>query len=132
MQSVNFWAVLGATVAAAFAGGFWYSPLLFAKAWMRECGLDEEAGKRRNPALLFGASFLLNFVAALVFAICIGRNPGVVPAAEAGLVLGVFWVATSVGMNYLFEGRSLKLFCITAGYHVLRFTLIGLVLGIWN
>ena len=80
----------------------------------------------------FGVAFLLNFATALVFAICIGPNPGTVPGLEAGLVVGIFWVATSVGMNYLFEGKSFKLFTITAGYHILRFTLMGLIIGTWN
>ena len=132
MHSVNIWAVLGATVAVSIAGGLWYSPLLFAKIWMRECGVDENACRGRNAALLIGAAVVLNFVTALVFAICIGPNPGVLPGLQAGLVVGIFWVGFSIGMNYLFEGRSLKLFAITAGAHVLRFALIGLVLGLWN
>ncbi len=132
MQSVNFWAVLGATAAATIAGGIWYSPLLFMKAWLRECGLDEASFKARNPPLLMGASVLLNLVTAFAFAICIGRHPGMVPGFQAGMIAGVFFVGTSIAMIYLFEGRSFKLFCITAGYQTLRLTLIGLVLGIWN
>ena len=132
MHNVNFLAVIGATLAAGFSGVLWYSPLLFAKAWMRECGFDETAFRGRNPALLFGSAFLLNFVTALVFAICMGPGAGLVLGFKAGLVVGVFWAGSSVALNYLFEGKSLKLFAITGGYHVLRFTLIGIILGIWN
>ena len=41
-------------------------------------------------------------------------------------------VASSFGINYLFERRSLRLFLINGGYHTLQFTLYGLVLGLWH
>jgi hypothetical protein len=33
-------------------------------------------------------------------------------------------------VNYLFEGRSLKLFLINGGYNVAMFTVMGAVLGV--
>ena len=132
MQSVNFLAVLGATTVAALAGAVWFSLLLFVKIWLRECGMDGETFGKRNPWVLFGVALLLNFVTALVFALCVGSHPGVAPSTEAGLVAGIFWVGTSIALNHLFEGKSLVFFCITGGYHILRFTLIGLVIGLWG
>ena len=38
--------------------------------------------------------------------------------AAAGFAAGLFWVAASVGVNHLFEGRSFKLFLINGGYNV--------------
>jgi len=49
-----------------------------------------------------------------------------------GFGAGLCWVATSFGINYLFAGRSLKLWLIDGGYHTLQFTLYGLVLGLWH
>jgi hypothetical protein len=38
-------------------------------------------------------------------------------------------VTASLGMNYLFERKSLRLFLMNGGYHTLQFTLIGAILG---
>jgi hypothetical protein len=91
---------------SAFAlGGLWYSPLLFGKAWQRESGLTDEQLAAANKLKIFGISFLLCLV-------------------------GLAWVATSFGVNYLFELKSLKLWLINAGYHTMQFTLYGLIFGL--
>ncbi|MEO0341740.1 MAG: DUF1761 domain-containing protein, partial [Bacteroidota bacterium] len=49
-----------------------------------------------------------------------------------GVLAGFGWVALSLGMIYLFERRSFKLFLINAGYLVVSFTLMGIILGLWK
>jgi CRISPR/Cas system-associated protein endoribonuclease Cas2 len=51
---------------------------------------------------------------------------------HAGLMIGFFWVATSFAINYSFAQRSLKLWLIDAGYHLLQFALYGVILGLWH
>ena len=53
MESVSFniVAVLVSALLAFVIGGLWYSPILFAKAWMREAGLTEEQTRKANLAL---------------------------------------------------------------------------------
>jgi hypothetical protein len=132
VSAVNVWAVLAAAVSAFVLGGLWYSPVAFGKAWMRETGLSEEELARGNPAMIFGTSFVLALIAAAVFAAFLGPAPPFGFAAAAGLAAGVAWVASSFGINYLFERKSLRLFLINAGYHVVQFTLIGAILGLWH
>jgi hypothetical protein len=50
----------------------------------------------------------------------------------AGAAAGFGWVASSIGVTYLFERRSLKLFLINAGYHAVAFTLMGAIIGAWR
>jgi hypothetical protein len=45
-------------------------------------------------------------------------------------MVGAAWVATSFGVIYLFAGRRLALFAIDAGYNVVLFALMGLVVGL--
>jgi Protein of unknown function (DUF1761) len=99
---------------------------------MRETGLTEERLKQSNMGLVFGLSFLLALVAAVVFAFFLGSRPAFAFATQAGVAAGVGWVATSFGINYLFERKSFALFAINAGYHVVQFTLIGVILGAWS
>jgi hypothetical protein len=45
---------------------------------------------------------------------------------------GLGWVAMSLGIVYLFEQRSLKLWLINAGCQVVTYTLMGAVIGGWK
>jgi hypothetical protein len=40
MHSLNWLAILVAAISTMVVGFLWYSPVLFAKAWMREMGYD--------------------------------------------------------------------------------------------
>lgn len=131
MPEVNFLAVIAAAVASFVLGGLWYSPLLFAKAWQRESGVSDEQLKNANMGLIFGLALVLCLVAAFVFALFLGPRPPLALGLGAGSSAGLCWVASSFGINYLFERKSLKLFLINGGYHTLQFTLIGLILALW-
>ena len=131
MPEYNLLAVIVAGIASFILGGLWYSPMLFGKAWQREAGLSDEQLARGNMAMIFGTSFVLCVLAAWVFALFLGPRPAVAFGLGAGFAAGAFWVASSFGVNYLFERKSLKLFAINGGYHTLQFTLIGLILALW-
>ena len=116
---------------SAFAlGGLWYSPVLFGKAWQREAGISDERLAAANKGMIFGVSFLLCLVAAVAFSMVIGTEASFFMAFHSGVGVGLAWVATSFGVNYLFELKSLKLWLINAGYHSAQFTLYGLVFGL--
>lgn len=129
MPEVSWLAIVAATIATFVVGGVWYSPLLFAKAWQREAGVSDEQLQGRNMALVFGGAFALMFVAATVFAFFLGPNHGIAFGAATGLAAGLGWVASALGVVYLFERRSLKLWLINGGYDVVAFTVIGTVIG---
>ena len=130
MPEFNIWAVLLAAVASFMLGGLWYSPLLFGKAWQRETGLTDEQLAKGNMGLIFGLAFALCLIAAFVFAMFLGPRPSMALGFGAGFSAGLCWVASSFGVNYLFERKSVKLFLINGGYHTLQFTLIGVILSL--
>ena len=129
-MEINYLAVIAAAVSAFVLGGLWYSPLLFARSWMRLSGQSEETLKSGSPVMIFGGAFLLSLIAAFVFAMFLGPRPGVQFATSAGLAAGLGWVAASLGILYLFERRPVGLWLINGGYVTLQFTLYGLVLGL--
>jgi hypothetical protein len=129
MPVIPWMAILAATAASFFVGALWYSPALFGRVWRREAGLDEQTLGRSSKFRLYGTTFVLTLISTSFLSFCLSPGPGVFYGAMAGLVIGVGWVATSIGTNFLFEGKSLAHFLITAGYHVIRFLIAGTVLG---
>jgi hypothetical protein len=68
---VNYVAVLAAALSSFLIGGLWYSPVLFARAWMREAGLAEDRLREKVGAVFAGA-FAMSFVVALNLALFLG------------------------------------------------------------
>lgn len=128
-MEVNWLAVGIAGISAFVLGGLWYGPL-FGKAWMRHSGVSEEMMKAASPARIYGGALILSLLAAFVFAMFLGPQPGVQFATAAGFAAGLAWVAASFGINYLFEHKPLGLWLVNGGYHTLQFTLYGFVLGL--
>lgn len=131
--SFNYLAILAAALSTFVLGGLWYSPALFGRAWMRECGFTEESLKRMGGmGRIFGGSFLLAVIMALNLAAFIGNKATLAFGTFAGAAAGFGWVALAFGTTYLFERRSLTLFFINAGYHAIAFTIMGAILGAWK
>jgi hypothetical protein len=126
---IDWLAVLVAAVVTFVLGGVWYGPL-FEKVWRAAEGrADPQTGRQKHPALVYGLSFVLMLIAAMALAVAIGPDPTVTRSVSFGLVVGVGWVATSFGVNYLFAGRRFALFAVDAGYNVVLFALMGLIIG---
>ena len=132
MPEVNWIAVGLCAVSSLVLGAIWYSPALFARQWQTAAGLSEEQAGSGNMGVIFGTAFLLSLAAAAVFAMFLGKEMSLGAATAAGFAAGLFWVAASYGINYLFERRPMKLWLINGGYHTLQFTLFGLILGLMN
>lgn len=127
---INWLAVLLATFVGFFVlGGLWYGPL-FGRAWMQEFGFTEVSLAKRNMPKVFGFSFILAFVASFNLALFIGPEADLLMGSMAGFFAGIGWVATLLGILYLFEQRSLKVYLINAGYCVFTMTTVGAILGV--
>ena len=128
-MGINLWAVLTATVASFVLGGLWYSKLLLGRVWRREAGIDEaEAG---NPIKVFGLAFVFTLISAAALSWLLGPYPNIIEGIRTGLVVGVGFVACSFGVNYQFSQKSGKLLSIDAGFHILQFLVMGIILSLW-
>ncbi|MDN3919966.1 DUF1761 domain-containing protein [Roseateles violae] len=134
MDSVqfNYPAVIVAALLSFVIGGAWYSPILFARAWMAEAGIDEQRARQARLGLVFGLSALASLVMAFNLAAFIGAKASLGFGLFAGFATGLGWVAMSLAVIYLFEQRSLKLWLINAGYQVVAYTVMGAVIGAWR
>jgi hypothetical protein len=129
---VNYLAVLVAAISNFILGGIWYSRAFLGKPWMEASGITEEKVQEANMPRTFGVAFILELIAAFVLAIFIGAESDLHFGALAGFHVGLFWVGTGLGVIYLFEQRSLKLWLVNAGYMTVAFTLMGAILGAWR
>ena len=130
MPHVDWIASIVAAVSAFVLGGLWYSPMMFAKAWQKDTGLSDEQLNAASKAKIFGGAFVFCLLAAVVFSMFLGPDPSVGFGFGAGASAGVFWVAGSFGVNYLFELKPARLLFINGGYHAVQFTLYGLILAL--
>ena len=109
LSHINYLAVLVAALSSFVIGGVWFSPIMFANAWMRENGFTEEEMKNSNMAKIFGGSFVLALIIAFNLAAFLGPEANLIWGMTAGALAGIGWVAAALGIIYLFERRSLKL-----------------------
>jgi len=129
--SINYLAVLVATLVAYFFGALWYSSILFGKIWMRALGKGKE--ELPAPTLPMLISFILTFITALGLAVLI--NSLGITTFLGGIFIGLFiaiaFIATNTLSEYLYSGTSMKLFWIHAGYRVVYILIMGAILAVW-
>ena len=136
VSQVNWLAVLVCAVLSMVIGFIWYGPL-FSKQWSALTGWTNEKVAALGQSALM-RSYGLAFVSAFVFASALAlilRGLAVSSIAD-GLITGaVLWVgliATSIGVNMVFERRSTMLFIIEAGYHLATILVYSVILTLWR
>lgn len=132
-STLNWWAILVSALSTFVLGGVWYSPLLFAKAWMKTNGSTEESLAQGNLLAIFGVSFVAAFIMALNLGLFLNA-PGTTPVwgLTAGLLASIGWVAMALVIIGLFERRKPSWMWINGGYMILAFGVMGLILGSWR
>lgn len=126
MVEVSGYAVMVAAVVSFAFGALWYSPLAFLKLWSNASGVDPTK-MPENPALTYSVTFLSTFLTAFAFALVLGPQPEWREALTLALVVGIGFVAASLGINYQFSQASLPHWLIDSGFHVGRFLLMAAV-----
>ena len=102
MGPINWLGIVVATLAFFAVGAIWYSAL-FAKAWQREV-----------VVLMLGHLFAR-----------LQPSDHVKMMMATGFALAI--MAPAIGINYLYQRRSLKLWLIDAGHFVVGMSVVGLV-----
>lgn len=130
MGDVNLLAVLLGGAAFFALGAVWYGPL-FGRAWKRETGWTETGGmpepkSRNSTPVIMVLAFLFELLIALMLGHSVARSSGaphIVMMMAVGF--GVAIMVPAVGIHYLFQQRTGKLFAIDAGYFIVGMALMG-------
>jgi Protein of unknown function (DUF1761) len=137
-SNINYLAVLVSALASFGIGSLWYSPILFGNAWQKGVGLTNDeltAGGSAGMIKTFGGSLILMLIMILGLAMILSAQVGTVDmmvGLKTGLLVGVMFAATGMGINYLYQRKSLKLFIIDASYQIVYMGIAGLILGLWR
>lgn len=129
-SDLNWIAVLVAALSGFAIGSLWYGPL-FQKPWMKFSGLTQEMAAQGNMPLIFGGAYALNLTGAIGLALILVDSSGWASGVHVGAFVGLFFVATALGVIYLFERKPLGLWLVNAGYQIVNFAAMGAILGAW-
>jgi hypothetical protein len=132
LSQINYLAVVAASLSAFVIGFFWYAPFLFGKVWMKEAGLSKEKVRQASMIKIFSLAFLLSLIICFNLAVFLGSEAGLAWGMIAGGLAGIGWVTASMGIQYLYEGRSFKLFLINGGYQAVSYITAGAIIGVWQ
>jgi len=130
-SNINWLAVVVAGLATFVVGSVWYHEKTLGNKWMKAVGLKRKDLEKANMLRTFGLSLILSLLSA-VFLSVICNIIDVKNTFDGGLlggVIGTFFVAASVGTNYLFAQRSFDLFAIDASYNIVNFVVLGAIIG---
>src|ERR1700761_746095 len=129
---INWLAVVAAAASSFVLGGIWYSPAVFANAWMKDSRLTHEEVKQSNMWRTFGCTAIFSLIMAANLAAFLATPTTTASwGAQAGFLAGI-WTFCAIAIHSLFELRSWRHIFINGGYSVVSLTLMGLILGCWR
>ena len=129
-------AILGAALVAWLIGAVWYSPLLFAKAWVKAQRHTPEtlAAMQAKAAKTYALSFVAVVLIAFILHLFLHRLGA--PPAAAGAGWGFHaWVGFALPIGFmanLYSDKPIAAFLIDAGYQLVYLVVMGAILARWS
>lgn len=133
VSTLNWLAVIAATVAAMVIGSVWYTPAIFGRAWMKSMGVKEKGfmdGKMQPIVFAIVSSFIT--AVALGVLLQVLELTSVWQGASFGIMVAVAFLATNKIMQAQFEKRPLSYNVVTSGADVVTLAVMGAILAVWS
>ncbi|MEK7571582.1 MAG: DUF1761 domain-containing protein [Patescibacteria group bacterium] len=136
---VNIFAVFFAAIASMIVGFLWYSPILFAKPWMKlmgytQKGMDEERkGMEKLYALSFVAALVTAYILShvMVLSVSFYSDPWVITGVTTAFWLWLGFIMPVQLTDTIFGSKKWQLFAINTGYQLASILAMGVVLGLF-
>lgn len=133
---INYLAVVAAAVAAFAIGGLWYSPLLFAKQWMKAHGYTEEQVKemQKGASKAYAVSILCQLLIALAMTVLVSylHMTRCVQGLKFGLLIWAGFAFPLGLMANVFSDKRITAFYIDAGYQLVYLLIMGAIIVVWR
>lgn len=124
-----------AGIAYFILGALWYARPVFGNVWAagHNIVMTEESKKRMPMMMIMTLLATVAMTIGMGLAMHVMQAPGTcMNGIKTGLFMGGVFAALPMGINYLYLGKSFKLWLIDAGYHVVGLTLVGIILSVWH
>ena len=119
LTNVPWLSVVISTVVTFIVGWLWYSPMLFAKPWMKLIGITEPKKDNMAPAMIsqLVATFLLAWLVAVLLAV----------ASFQVVVVLALAVAVLIKANGYWSDKGKSAIVVESGYALVMVLVIALV-----
>jgi hypothetical protein len=133
LTNLNYLAIAISTVTYFVLGALWFGPL-FGKSWLKLVGLSVTEEDKKNALFMFAKTFILDFIITFSVAVIIHllKPTTVSSALQVSILIGLGFVVAPFLGNYMYAKRSMKLFTIEAGYHIVCIIIVSIILTIWH
>ncbi|NVK05752.1 MAG: DUF1761 domain-containing protein [Flavobacteriia bacterium] len=130
-MEIDWLAVVLGTVSTFVLGFIWYNPKVFGKAWQKAAGIsDEEMNNTSGMAKIFGTSFVLTFIMALMLSYFIHEDADMSSAIRHALYIGLGIVTMALGVNAMYERKGFAYIIINGGYQTASIVIIAVILTV--
>lgn len=128
-QQINVWGAVAGALAAFALGGFWFSPLLFGRAWA--ASVNKQPEELGSPIVAMSLSLVTTlvqvFLIAILFQIAGLDTTGL--GLAGGLLLGLLFFLASLS-DAVFTGvAKARWWWIQAAYRILAVLIMGAIVG---
>lgn len=132
MNILTFLPIIAAGLANLILGYIWYHPKVFGSAWMRLSNVTPEmAEKGGRRSHLYGILALVAGMAVasvMSYLASISGTQDPLHAIYLGALLWVGFIAPTMLGTILWDHKSIWFYCINAGYWLVSFIVIALIL----
>ncbi len=136
--TINYVAVIVATIASQAIGFVWYGPV-FGKLWMKLSSMSEKqiADAKKKGMKGMKSTFTISILGSFVMAFVLAHFVDYVEATTIGGALQLaFWlwlgfIATVLVGAVLWEGKSWKLYGLNVAYYLVTLSVMASILAVW-
>jgi len=133
ISTLNWLAVVAATVIAMVVGSVWYTPAVFGNAWMKSMGVkNKDFMKGDMQPIIFAVVSSFVTAVALGALIQILALTSIWQGATFGILVALAFLGTNKVMQAQFEKRPLSYNVVTTSADVVTLGLMGAILAIWT
>ena len=129
-MSMNYLAILVASIIGYIIGALWYSPLLFSKSWVKLSKNKSPEMKASTYILGFLSILIFNFVLSIIISYT-GAST-FVEGMKMGALLWIGFIATTLFGGVIYEKMPMKLFWITSIQYLIAMLIASGILAIWS
>ncbi|MGC6411271.1 MAG: DUF1761 domain-containing protein [Candidatus Puniceispirillaceae bacterium] len=135
MSGMDYLVLLGCAALWFILGALWYSPLLFAKPWMRALGKTQEelmaGGSSMAVAMSVSAFVCLMQAATVAFIITHFKIQSVVVAGMVGFLMALSFGFLAEWRSHHYVRRKITLIWIDKGYDLVAAPMVAVIIMLY-